>query len=184
MPQAMTRPMRDVERIERICAPLRAHIRLVLRTMSLCRTVHRDFNIVTAKMFFARGAKVKALAGALRELERACVQAELAARPWRADYGVDFPAQNFELRIVSAFASRYARSIARLDALQQLLVAAETRGRIDRRIRNRTVRPCFALLREIKHIALDLPAPEGASQISVYDPRLGRRIGRGLTLMK
>ncbi len=155
-PMAVT-PIRDTGRIERISTPVEARVRLVLRTASLCRTVRKDFNIVTAKLFLARGAKVCALSITLRELERACVQAELAAEAFRADYGVEFPPQTFQVRIVSPFANRYARSIMRLDAVNGLLIAAETRGAIERRVRRKIVRPCLALLFEVKRIALDLP---------------------------
>jgi len=164
------KPVRDTERIERICAPIEARVRLVLRTASLCRSVRKDFNIVTAKMFLARGAKVAALSFTLRELERACVEAELAADAFRAHYGVEFPPQAFELRIVSPFANRYVRSITRLDAANGLLIAAETRGAIERRVRHKIVRPCLALLFALKRIALDLPEHE-------KDPPIADRSG-------
>lgn len=170
MQQMAVRPLRDTERIERICAPIEARVRLVLRTASLCRTVRKDFNIVTTKMFLARGAKVAALSFALRELERACVEAELAAETFRANYEVEFLPQAFELRIVSPSANRYVRSITRLDAANGVLIAAETRGAIERRLRHKIVRPCLALLFAVKRLALDLPTRE-------EDPPIADRFG-------
>lgn len=158
------RPMRDAERIGRIHTPVHANMRALLHTASLRRVVRKDFNIVTTKMYLARSATVVKLSSALRSLERACVEAELAAEKWRADYGVQFPGEVFELRIVSPYAHRYARSLVRLDAVNYLLLQGETRGAVARKDRHTIVRPCVALIHEVKCIALNIPRPgENAS---------------------
>jgi len=171
MEQSSLRTLRDAERIERIRTGAEARVRLTLYTPGLARVVRKDFNIVSAKMFLARADKAAALSTALRECERSCVQAELAAERHRADYGVALAPQSFELRIVSPFANRYYRSILRLDAVNKLLVAAETRGVIDRRARAKIVRPCLGLIFEVKRIALDLPKRE-TSRPSSAPPNL------------
>jgi len=160
MKQPPLRPLRDLERIERIRTGAEARVRVTLYTPGIARVVRKDFNIVSAKMFLARADKAMAISAALRALERSCVQAELAAEYHRADYGVELAPQRYELRIVSPFANRYYRSIMRLDAVNTLLVAAETRGVIERRTRTKIVRPCLGLLFELKRIALDLPKRE------------------------
>lgn len=161
MQAAAVRAVRDAERIERIRTPVEARVRVVLYTAPLCRAVRKDYHIVSAKMFLARGEKVRALSEALREAERACVEAQLYARRYRGEYGVQFPPQSFELRVVSPFAHRYLRAILELDPVNLLLLQAETRGVLARRERMEIVRPCLALLFEVKRIALDLPEPQG-----------------------
>ena len=159
MEPAVVRAVRDAERIERIRTAVEARTRIVLYTAPLCRIVRKDYNIVTTKMFLARGEKVRALSAALREVERSCVEAELFVERYRADYGVTFPPQTFDLRVVSPFAHRYLRAIGRLDPVNLLLLQAETRGALLRRERMEIVRPCLKLLFEVKRIALDLPEP-------------------------
>ena len=153
------RPMRDADRIERILAPTEARIRLTLYTAPLCRTIRKDYNIVTTKMYLARDHKTLLLSKTLRELERAAVEAELASERYRsADYAdIKFAPSIFDVRVVSPFANRYQRSIARIDAVNHLLMLAETKGLMTRKERQDMLNPAIALLYELKRIALDLP---------------------------
>ncbi|MEW5891252.1 MAG: hypothetical protein AB1768_19965 [Pseudomonadota bacterium] len=157
MDQLAVRQSRDTDRIERIRTPAEARIRVVAYTAPLCRVLRKDYNIVATKMFLARGRKAQELSVALRELERASIEAELFSDRYRRDYGVDFPPQAFDLRVISPFANRYRRCISRLDAVNLLLLQAETKGIVRRKERMQIVRPCLELLHEVKRIALDLP---------------------------
>ena len=153
------RPMRDADRIERILAPTEARIRLTLYTAPLCRAIRKDYNIVSTKMYLARGEKTIQLSKALRELERAAVEAELASERYRsADYAeIKFSPSAFDVRVVSPFANRYQRSISRIDAVNHLLMLAETKGLMTRSERLDIINPPITLIYELKRIALDLP---------------------------
>lgn len=162
--QSTASAMRDIERIERIHTPTEARIQATLYTAPLCRVVRKDFNIVTTKMFLARSQKTLDLSMALRELERASIEAELASEPHDNHYDVALPPVAFDVRIVSPFANRYWRCISRLDAVNYLLLRAETKAALRRKQRMEIVRPCLTLLHEVKRIALDLPERAGRMQ--------------------
>lgn len=157
MEQVAIRQARDNDRIERIRTSAEARIRVVAYTAPLCRVLRKDYNIVSTKMFLARGLKAQELSVALRELERGSIEAELFSDRFRRDYGVVFPPQAFDIRVISPFANRYRRCISRLDDVNLLLLQAETKGVVKRKERMEIVKPCLALLHEVKRIALDLP---------------------------
>lgn len=157
MEQVAIRQARDNDRIERIRTAAEARIRVVAYTAPLCRVLRKDYNIVATKMFLARGRKALDLSVALRELERASIEAELFSDRHRRDYGVDFAPQAFDIRVISPFANRYRRCISRIDAVNLFLLQAETKGVIKRKERMEIVKPCLALLHEVKRVALDLP---------------------------
>lgn len=152
------RLMRDADRIERILAPTEARIRLTLYTAALCRVIRKDYNIVCAKIYFARGPKTLLISKILRELERVAIEAELASERYRsADFAnIQLTPSIFDVRVVSPFANRYQQSISRIDGVNHLLMLAETKGLVSRRERRDIINPAIALLHELKGIALEL----------------------------
>ncbi len=156
---------RDLERIIGIHTPLDVWAETTVTYYPLRRTYRRDFHIVSIYVFMSRGEVTRKLSQTIQSLETMIFQERRALK--KLDLGENtfqFSPCRINLRIISPLTLRYYNCIRAVDSIAIELMQAEFKTLITDKKRKEIMRDLFALLGEIKSIALNLPEPKKANQ--------------------